>query len=66
MLPLDAKTLASAMKSSDIGTLEIKKRGVDIDPAEFRKKLKLSGSGSAVLFLTRVGVERKAILAKRA
>lgn len=66
VLPLDAKTLASEMKSRGIGTLEIKKRGVDIDPADFRKKLKLSGSGTAVLFLTRVGDERKAILAKRA
>lgn len=66
VLPLDAKSLAAEMKARNIGTLEIKKRGVDIDPAEFRKKLKLSGSGAAVLFLTRVGDERKAILAKRA
>ncbi len=65
VLPLDVKTLAGEMKARDIGTLEIKKRGVDIDPAEFRKRLKLSGSGSAVLFLTRVGEERKALLAKR-
>lgn len=62
---LDVKTLTAELKSREIGTLEIKKRGVDIDPAEFRKKLKLSGGGSAVLFLTRVGDERKAILANR-
>jgi hypothetical protein len=63
---LDVKTLAGELKARNIGTLEIKKRGVDIDPAEFREKLKLSGSDSAVLFLTRIGEERKAILAKRA
>jgi len=63
---LDVKTLAGELKVRNIGSLEIKKRGVDIDPAEFRKKLKLSGGDSAVLFLTRVGEERKAILAKRA
>ncbi len=65
ILPLDVKTLAAELKARNIGTLEIKKRGVDIDPAEFRKKLKLSGSASAVLFLTRVGEERKAVLANR-
>ena len=62
---LDVKSLTAELKARDIGTLEIKKRGVDIDPAEFRKKLKLSGAKSAVLFLTRVGDERKALLAKR-
>lgn len=62
---LDVKTLATELKQREIGTLEIKKRGVDIDPAEFRKKLKLAGAGSATLVLTRVGNERKAILARR-
>jgi hypothetical protein len=65
VLPLDVKTLAAELKRRDIGTLEIKKRGVDIDPASFRTKLKLSGSGQAVLLLTRVGEDRKAILAQR-
>lgn len=62
---LDIKTLSAALREREIGTLEIKKRGVDVDPAEFRKKLKLAGSQSATLFLTRVGSERKAFLAHR-
>jgi len=64
-LPTDVKQLARALKSRDIGTLEIKKRGVDVDPAVLRRKLKLTGSGSATLFLTRRGDTRIAVLADR-
>ena len=62
---LDVKVLAKELKARGIGTLEIKKRGVDIDPAEFRKKLGLTGKNSATLFLTRLGERRVAILAER-
>lgn len=63
--PLDMKTLSRELHSREIGTLEIKKRGVDIDPAEFRKVLKLKGLGQATLFLTRLGERRVALLAER-
>ena len=63
--PLDLKTLKRELKARDIGTLEIKKRGVDIDPAQFRTRLSLSGAGSATLVLTRVAGDRVAILAER-
>jgi len=63
--PLDVKTLTREMRTRGIGTLEIKKRGVDIDPADFRKLLKLKGPASATLFLTRVGEKRVALLAER-
>ena len=63
--PLDVKTLKRELGSRDIGTLEIKKRGVDIDPATFRHRLDLRGSGSATLILTRVGGDRVALLAER-
>lgn len=62
---LDVKVLAKELKARGIGTLEIKKRGVDIDPAEFRKRLSLSGKNSATLFLTRLGERRVALLAQR-
>ncbi|WP_298944406.1 SAM-dependent methyltransferase [uncultured Microbacterium sp.] len=64
-LPSDVKALARALKERDIGTLEIKKRGVDIDPAVLRTKLKLRGPESATLILTRVGSTRLALLADR-
>jgi hypothetical protein len=64
-LPLDVKVISRELKSRGIGTLEIKKRGVDIDPAEFRKKLSLAGKQNATLILTRVGERRVALLAER-
>jgi hypothetical protein len=64
-LPLDVKTLRRELAARGIGTLEIKKRGVDIDPAEFRKKLSLSGDASATLVLTRIAGSRTAILVER-
>jgi THUMP domain-like len=63
--PIDVKTLKRELGARDIGTLEVKKRGVDIDPAAFRHKLGLRGSGSATLILTRVGGDRVALLAQR-
>jgi hypothetical protein len=65
VLPADVKGLSKALRQRGIGRLEIKKRGVDVDPAALRTRLKLSGSESATLFLTRIGARRVAILADR-
>lgn len=65
VLPLDQRAIAARMRELGIGTLEIKKRGVDVDPAEFRTKLKLAGKLSATLILTRGPNGRVAILADR-
>ena len=65
VLPADEKALAKALRERDIGRLEIKKRGVDVDPAALRTRLKLRGSASATLLLTRIGTRRTAILADR-
>jgi len=64
-LPADEKKLARALRERGIGTLEIKKRGVDVDPAQLRTRLKLKGDASATLLLTRIGDKRTAILADR-
>lgn len=64
--PLDVKTLRRELAARDIGTLEVKKRGVDVDPAAFRHSLGLRGSQPATLVLTRVAGERAAILCDRA
>ena len=64
-LPLDVKAIKKRLAALGIGTLEIKKRGVDIDPAVFRAKLSLKGRESATLFLTRVAGKRVALLAER-
>ena len=62
---INVPTLKRALAARGIGALEIKKRGVDIDPAQLRPKLALRGSGSAVLLLTRIAGSRVAVLAER-
>lgn len=64
-LPFDVKALSKALRERDIGRLEIKKRGVDVDPAALRTKLKLRGDAEATLLLTRIGDRRLAVLADR-
>ena len=69
VLPLDPKKISRALADRQVGTLEIKKRGVDVDPATFRTKLRLNGPESATLLLMRLGSgassRRIAVLAER-
>lgn len=64
-MPANVKAINTALRRNDIGTLEIKKRGMDIDPAQLRRKLQLRGSAAATLILTRTATGRMAILADR-
>jgi len=64
-LPLRIGPLKKHLQSLGVGRLEIKKRGVKIDPEQLRKQLKLRGSDSATLLLGRLGLREIAILAKR-
>jgi hypothetical protein len=63
--PLDKRLLKRELAARGIGTLEVKKRGVDIDPAQFRTAMALRGDASATLVLTRIAGKRRAILAER-
>ena len=65
VMAANPKAISQVLRSNEIGTIEIKKRGMDVDPAAFRKKLTLKGSQSATLILTRAGDRRMAILADR-
>ncbi|MBF0673244.1 MAG: SAM-dependent methyltransferase [Salinibacterium sp.] len=65
-LPLDERRLKRELQVRGIGRVEIKKRGVDIDPAAFRRRLAPRGDGTATLVLTRVAGRRVALLAERA
>lgn len=64
-LPFAEKDLKKALRARGIGALEIKKRGVDVDPAALRTRLKLSGDRPATLILTRVAGRHTALLAER-
>lgn len=65
VLPAETRALGRELRARSIGRLEIKKRGVDVDPAKLRTALKLRGDEEATLLLTRVGTRRLAILAER-
>ncbi|MEI8408335.1 MULTISPECIES: class I SAM-dependent methyltransferase [unclassified Kribbella] len=64
-LPYKEKALRSWVRTHGIGTLEIKKRGVDLDPAQLRKKLAPKGSASATLIITRIGRDAVAYSCRR-
>jgi hypothetical protein len=64
-LPYKEKALKAWVRAEGIGTLEIKKRGVDLDPAVLRKKLAPKGSASATLIVTRVGRDAVAYSCRR-
>ncbi|MDQ1553366.1 MAG: hypothetical protein QOK46_444, partial [Microbacteriaceae bacterium] len=63
--PYDEKLLKRELAIREIGRLEIKKRGVDVDPATLRKRLAPKGDAAATLFVTRVGGRHTALLAQR-
>ncbi|MFW6598787.1 class I SAM-dependent methyltransferase [Propionibacteriaceae bacterium Y2011] len=50
--PWKEKVLRAWVRDHEIGTLEIKKRGIEVDPATLRKRLHLKGSGSATIVIT--------------
>ncbi|HVT29867.1 MAG TPA: class I SAM-dependent methyltransferase [Lacipirellulaceae bacterium] len=63
--PLHPTMLAKYLSARGIGRLEIKKRGIDIDPEELRRQLKLRGDNGATLLVTQVAGRARAILAHR-
>jgi len=65
VLPTDEKKLRLALAERKIGTLEIKKRGVDVDPATLRTRLKLKGPESGTLVMTRAAGHKVALLVER-
>ena len=62
---LRAKAISAALRTLDVGSVEIKKRGADIDPEALRKSLKLSGVGQATVIATRVDGRHRAIVCRR-
>ena len=64
-LPAGESALKKALRERRIGTLEIKKRGIDVDPAALRTRLSLKGPESATLILTRVDGAHEALLVDR-
>lgn len=49
------RLLRQWVRDRGIGTLEIKKRGIEMDPAALRRRLAPRGSGAATIIVTKVG-----------
>lgn len=61
-LPFREKQLRAALRERDVGTLTVKKRGVDVVPEQLVARLKLKGARPATIVLTRVAGEGRAFL----
>lgn len=61
-LPFSLKKLRARLRDMDVGTLTVKKRGSAITPEDLIQKLKLKGSQSATVVLTRYDEKPIAII----
>lgn len=52
-LPYKEKVLRRWIRDHGIGRLEIKKRGIEVDPAQLRRRLRPSGDAAATMIITR-------------
>lgn len=64
VMPFSLKRLRAALRSRDVGRLEILKRGSALDVQELRRSLRLSGSQSASLILTRIAGAPVAVIVR--
>lgn len=65
VLPYDVRAMRSHVKHHGMGTLEIKCRGVDVDPAVLRRALKPKGPRTATIILVRTPTGAVAVVATR-
>jgi SAM-dependent methyltransferase len=64
-LPFRDKPLKAALQARRVGTLTIKKRGVDVVPEELVRRMKLKGPATALVVMTRVEGVGRAFLVER-
>lgn len=65
VLDTSERVLRAWVQKQGVGTLEIKKRGIDLDPAVLRRRLKPSGRNAATLVLTPTSVGARALVVRR-
>ena len=65
VLPFDEKVLRAWVRERGIGTLEIKKRGLDVDPADLRRRLRPKGRGAATLVLAPTPAGARVVVCER-
>ena len=64
-LPFSDKEIRAWVRRENIGVLEIKQRGLDIDPATFRRTLKLKGDKTATIICTPTSAGAAAFVVQR-
>ncbi|QWW19211.1 SAM-dependent methyltransferase [Schaalia sp. 19OD2882] len=69
VVPLRTKVIGATLRTLDVGHLEVKKRGADIDPAALRaglrKYLDADSPVGAVVLATRIQGSHRAVVARR-
>lgn len=64
-LPFDVKRLAALLAERSIGRVEVKKRGVNVDPLVLQKKLQTKADGGAAILLLPRQKQVMAVVARR-
>jgi hypothetical protein len=64
VLHYSVKRIRAELRRREVGVVEIKTRGVDVDPAALRRTLKPSGPNSLTVLLARVGQDHLAVFAE--
>jgi hypothetical protein len=65
VLPFDRKQLKAYCREHRIGRLEIKKRGVELDPARLRKEIVGRGNAEVTIIISPIANNSRAIVARR-
>lgn len=64
-LPWREKELRRWVRDGGIGTLEIKKRGIEVDPAALRRRLRPRGPGQATIVITPTVASAQVLVVRR-
>jgi SAM-dependent methyltransferase len=64
-LPWREKELRRWVREQEVGTLEIKKRGIEVDPAALRRRLRLRGPHSASILITPTTAAAQVLVVRR-
>lgn len=64
-LPWREKDLRRWIKEHRVGTLEIKKRGIEVDPAALRRRLRLAGPAQATIVITPTSASARVFVVRR-
>ena len=65
VLPYEPKALRRWVREAGVGRLEVKRRGLDLDPAQLRRELRPHGTASATLLISRTPVGAVALVVHR-